>query len=71
MGCASPQEALLVARLVVCLPLPVNLTTDTRCRLRPGGTVGARLLRTARMACARPDRIGSLPKSMLLGADMF
>jgi len=30
--------------------------------------VGARLLRTARMACARPDRIGSHPKSLLLGA---
>ena len=62
LPCAIPQEPLLVARLVTCR------RCDTRCRLRPRGTVGARLLRTARMACARPDRIGSHPKSKLLGA---
>jgi len=62
LPCAIPQGPLLVARLVRCR------RCDTRCRLRPRGDGWCSSKRTARMACARPEGIGSLPKYSLLGA---
>ena len=54
---------MFVARLVTCLPLCSSMLSST-----PGGWLCARLYRTHHLACAILERIGTLPKSFILGA---
>ncbi len=57
------QGLLFVARLVTCLPLCSSMLSST-----PGGWLCAGLYRTHHVACAVVERIGTLPKSVVLGA---
>ncbi len=59
----SPKGSSFVARLVTCLPLCSSMLSST-----PGGWLCARLYRTHHLACATLERIGTLPKSVILGA---